>query len=580
MIRERRVWGPVLLLVVIGFALYLPRLGTSGLWDPWEPKYAQTAREMAAGGEWVIPHFREDERLNKVPMTYWMIAASHAVFGVNEFAARLPSALLAVLGAAALGGAFAARRRPLEGLLAGAALLTGPQWLLTGRFATPDMPLASLSCGALALVLLLESHGSLHQRRVAAVLLVLLVAAAGMTDWPRGLLLPLWGVLGWGALRWKWIGPIALVVVGGLYHAAQLTHNVPLNFAAIGLLILAAAAVLGLRVRVRWSVLFAGAAVIVILVTPWIVAAQILEPDEMSLFRYKYAFNLGETEGRFTAPYHYVLLIVAVGGLPWSALALVGLIRAMRSRADGAAGILAGAWLGGTLFFTLSEAGMGHFYGVLQPAVAGLAAIGGVALMRKLDWSAVPAVAALALVWFVASRHPTRILETATVKSSLFGQQLSWMVTAMMLAWLLALVAAKIRGREVWVVAAILPAALLAGKLGMQLVPALEPQKTTKHLWELYVERRVGDEPLGSVGRIKDSIFYYSDLAAIHIRSPEMMREYMSRPGTKFLISSNNRTTELRRLYGGPWEYLDQGEHPSHRVIRLGPRHDGAAGPE
>jgi hypothetical protein len=275
-----------------------------------------------------------------------------------------------------------------------------------------------------------------------------------------------------------------------------------------------------------------------------------------------------------------VLLIVAVGGLPWSALALVGLIRAMRSRADGAAGILAGAWLGGTLFFTLSEAGMGHFYGVLQPAVAGLAAIGGVALMRKLDWSAVPAVAALALVWFVASRHPTRILETATVKSSLFGQQLSWMVTAMMLAWLLALVAAKIRGREVWVVAAILPAALLAGKLGMQLVPALEPQKTTKHLWELYVERRVGDEPLGSVGRIKDSIFYYSDLAAIHIRSPEMMREYMSRPGTKFLISSNNRTTELRRLYGGPWEYLDQGEHPSHRVIRLGPRHDGAAGPE
>ena len=47
---------------------------------------------------------------------------SGGFYYVAEFGARLPSALLAVLGAAALGGAFAARRRPLEGLLAGAAL--------------------------------------------------------------------------------------------------------------------------------------------------------------------------------------------------------------------------------------------------------------------------------------------------------------------------------------------------------------------------------------------------------------------------------------------------------------------------
>jgi len=168
----RRIWLGVLVLVLLGFALYLPRLGTSGLWDPWEPKYAQTAREMAEEDDWIIPHYRGDERLNKAPLTYWLIAISHAALGVTETAARLPSALLAVLGAVALGFAFAARGRPLEGLMAGAALLTSPQWLLTGRFATPDMPLAAFLGIALALVVFFPSAAGRWRTRLVPALQV------------------------------------------------------------------------------------------------------------------------------------------------------------------------------------------------------------------------------------------------------------------------------------------------------------------------------------------------------------------------------------------------------------------------
>ncbi len=50
----RRDWFPVLALLLLGLALYLPLLGASGLWDPWEPRYAQAAREMAAADNWIM----------------------------------------------------------------------------------------------------------------------------------------------------------------------------------------------------------------------------------------------------------------------------------------------------------------------------------------------------------------------------------------------------------------------------------------------------------------------------------------------------------------------------------------------
>jgi len=577
MIRERRVWLPVLLLVVLGFALYLPRLSASGLWDPWEPKYAQTARETARESSWVIPQFRDDERLNKAPMTYWLIALPQAVLGVNEVAARLPSALLAVLAAAALGFAFAARGRPLEGFLAGAALLTMPQWVLTGRFATPDMPHAAFLGIALALVLWSTSADCRRRSRLGALLLLCFVAAAGLTDWPRGLLLPLWAVLGWGALRWSWKGPLALAAVAGLYHTAQMTYSVPLNLAAIGLAVVLAAVVLRLRAGVSLPVILAGAAIVVLLVAPWFVAAYTLEPDELktSIFRYKYAFNLGESEKDFTGPYHYIVRTAAIGGMPWSAAALVGLIAVFGRRRDEAAGVLAGALLGGVLFFTLSEAQMGHFYTVLQPAIAGLAAIGTVAVVRRLDWRVAPVVAALVALWFVILDKPTRILETATVKTNLFTVEISGVVAAVILAWALGLAAAKISGSESWATVSVVPAALLAGYLGMYVVPELDSMKSMRTNWESYVDAREGDEPIALYGPIKDGAFYYSDNAIERLKGFDEVQQFMSGSGVKFLLVRTSFAARPTEKIAGSWESVDR-SHPTHHLLRFEPTETAA----
>ena len=576
--RERRVWLPALVLLLLGLALYLPWLGASGLWDPWEPRYAQAAREMAASDNWIVPQYRLGPRLNKPPVTYWLIGLSQSVFGVNETAARLPSALLAVLSSVMLGLAFAIGGRPMEGFVAGAALLTGPQWLLLGRFATPNMPLASLLGIALALVLLLPSVESPRQKRVVQLAIVVSVAAAALTEWPRGILLPAWGVLGWGALRWGFKGPAGLVAVAAVYHAGQLGYSTPLNVASFALAALLVGWILHVRGGFAPRTLVIGALLLFLLVAPWFLFAYRLEPDGMKIWTYKHTWNLGESIQQHTGPYIYVVRILALGALPWTAAAVIGLIAGIRFRKDGMAGILAGTGIGMTLFFTLSEAQMGHFYVVMQPALAALAGIGVLSLFRRLDWSVVPAVATMAAVWFIAWRHPSRILETATVKRGLFGMELSVVVSGVVLAWVLVLVAARLRGRESWALASIVPALFLAGTLAFRVVPELEPKKSLRPMWTRYLEHREEGQPIGAVGLAKDSGFYYSDNAIVRLKRSDEIRAFLSGPGVKYLIGTSGALERPTRWFPGHCEWLDR-SHATHRLVRCEPSDDPIRSP-
>ena len=83
------VWG------VAGF-VFLTQLGTAYLWDRDEPRNAGCAAEMLARGDWVTPIFNDELRHQKPVLLYWLIMAAYAAMGVNEWAARLPSALLAI----------------------------------------------------------------------------------------------------------------------------------------------------------------------------------------------------------------------------------------------------------------------------------------------------------------------------------------------------------------------------------------------------------------------------------------------------------------------------------------------------
>lgn len=71
--------------------------------DDHESFVSVTAREMLGGGSWVEPTFNGKTRLQKTPLSYWLVASIGRVTGkVDEFAARLPSAVFAFLSAGAV----------------------------------------------------------------------------------------------------------------------------------------------------------------------------------------------------------------------------------------------------------------------------------------------------------------------------------------------------------------------------------------------------------------------------------------------------------------------------------------------
>src|SRR5437763_4457234 len=64
-----------------------------------EPRFAEASREMIERGNYIVPYFNNQLRLDKPPLTYWAQVASYHIFGENDFAARLPSAIAAALTA-------------------------------------------------------------------------------------------------------------------------------------------------------------------------------------------------------------------------------------------------------------------------------------------------------------------------------------------------------------------------------------------------------------------------------------------------------------------------------------------------
>jgi 4-amino-4-deoxy-L-arabinose transferase-like glycosyltransferase len=62
-----------------------------------EPRFAEASREMIERGDYIVPHFNNQLRLDKPPLAYWAQVASYRIFGENDFAARFPSAIAAAL---------------------------------------------------------------------------------------------------------------------------------------------------------------------------------------------------------------------------------------------------------------------------------------------------------------------------------------------------------------------------------------------------------------------------------------------------------------------------------------------------
>ncbi len=136
-----RSWAAILLIFA---AVYLGSTFSPALQDDADSTHAEAAREMLVTGDYVTLHINGVRYLEKAPLLYWMVAFSYRVFGVNEFAARVPTLLamfFTVLLAVRWGTrAFGSR----AGTYAGLFVCTAAGYYLFTRILIPEALLSLL----------------------------------------------------------------------------------------------------------------------------------------------------------------------------------------------------------------------------------------------------------------------------------------------------------------------------------------------------------------------------------------------------------------------------------------------------
>jgi len=335
----------LLALLVLSGLLFFLGLGDMGLTDRDEGRNAEAGREMFESGDRLTPTFNGELRVAKPVFLYWLMEQSYRLFGVNEFAARFPSALFGV-GLILIHYLFLVHQRDRTvALFGGLMLLLNLEILGLGRAALTDS------------VLIFFTTASLY-----------------------GFWLGLHGT--GGVRRWIWAFYVGMAL-------ATLTKG-PVGF-AVPLIVAALYLTWTRRWRDYWQkgAPFAGILLFILLAAPWYAAMFLVHGD---------AYATGakaHTIGRFLSPMEghqgtifFYLPVLLLGFFPWSALLPVPLYRTLkdwyllrRARAHpdhtgtSELDLFAALWLVGVLvFFTASATRLPHYIGPLFPAAALLTA--------------------------------------------------------------------------------------------------------------------------------------------------------------------------------------------------------------
>ena len=313
-----RSWADWLLLA--GFCGFLFFFGLShfGLLGADEPRYAQVAREMLARHDWITPTLGGQPWLEKPILYYWQAMLSYKVFGVSDWAARLPSAVDATLMVVVL---FLFLRRFRPGSQLDGALITASAVGIIGfaRAASMDMPLASTFAIAL---------------------------------------------LAWYA--WHECGRKSYLAIFYAFIALGTLAKGPIaSFLAVVVIVAFAAARknLGIVTKTLWV---PGILIFLCVAGPWYTAVQLRNPEFFRVFILEHNFSrFGTNRYHHPQPIWFYLLVVIIGLLPWTMVAITALFENVRagwrekgagSKSEDAFDVFLLIWLLlPVLFFSLSK---------------------------------------------------------------------------------------------------------------------------------------------------------------------------------------------------------------------------------
>lgn len=307
-------------LLLVGFCGFLFFFGLAyfGLIGADEPRYAQVAREMLARHDWITPTLGGQPWMEKPPLYYWQAMLAYSIFGVSDWAARLPSAIDASFMVV---GIYFFLRQFRPGFQIDGALMTASAAGIIGfaRAASMDMPLAAtFTLAMLAWYAWYESQSKVYLAFACALLALGMLAK----------------------------GPVA-------------------PFLALAIVVVFALAKGDLRLILR-TLWFPGILLFCAVALPWYVAVQLKNHDFFRTFILEHNLaRFGTNLYRHKEPFWYYVPIMLLGLIPWTVFVLAALAQSVRAwwaegremlRAEDSLNVFLIIWLAvPVVFFSISQ---------------------------------------------------------------------------------------------------------------------------------------------------------------------------------------------------------------------------------
>lgn len=334
----------VTILAFCAFFLFYS-LGSFGLVGADEPRYAQIAREMLARHDWVTPVLNGVAWLEKPILYYWGAMISYSVFGVSDWAARVPTAFMTTMMVFAI-YAFMRRFRPGSHMEAALIATSLAGIIGFGRAASTDMPLAAMfTIGMLCWYAWIETQSN---RFLLA--FYVFIALATLAKGPVAPFLAALIIMVFAALRREWKLIVQTLWVPGL-----------LVYLAVAL--------------------------------PWFVLVQKANPQFVRVFIFEHNLaRFGTDMFRHKQPFWYFVPVLLAGLLPWVVLAVASLVQAVRSgiRERSRFELFFATWaILPVLFFSMSQS---KLPGYILPAIPPFALLLANYLCRRLQTTEKPAL--------------------------------------------------------------------------------------------------------------------------------------------------------------------------------------------
>jgi 4-amino-4-deoxy-L-arabinose transferase-like glycosyltransferase len=330
-------------------------IGDIGLIDETEPLFVEASRQMLVTGDWITPYFDNVTRFDKPPLIYWLMVLCFKVFGVNEWAARIPSAIAAlaivvlsfytlqqhspVLSPAKRSLSYNPRRPWLAAWLGATTLMLNLNTYFWGRTGYADMLLTTCMGGALLAFFLGYAQTQPTPKRRWYSAFYILLALAILTKGPVAILLP-------------------TLIIGGF---ALYVGN--------------------LRQVLQEMQLLRGTSIVLVIALPWFILVTLANGEAFidNFFGYHNLTRFSSVVNAHSGPWYFHFLVILAGFLPWSAYLPAAILRTQpwqrkqwqqRSRSE-QLGLYAAIWFAVILgFFTISVTKYFSYTLPLMPAAA------------------------------------------------------------------------------------------------------------------------------------------------------------------------------------------------------------------